>query len=87
MQWRIQRGAEGTFAPPLKKECEKERERGGGVDGGVCVVVLLVNHLDNNIPFRPFCVQTRVYALRVFVLSFVSNIACILGFSNFDFLF
>jgi hypothetical protein len=26
-QWRIQRGEEGTFAPPKKKE--RERERGG----------------------------------------------------------
>jgi hypothetical protein len=71
----------------MKKGMRKRERERGGVDGGVCVVVLLVNHLDNNIPFRPFCVQTRVYALRVFVLSFVSNIACILGFSNFDFLF
>ena len=38
-QWRIQRGAEGTFSSPKKKEKkgererERERERGGGGGG------------------------------------------------------
>ena len=77
-QWRIQRGAEGTFTPPpppLKKrerERERERERGGWGGGRFSVPLLSISAFIHS-PVKcnkSFYIFTRCIALLVYLISF-----------------
>jgi hypothetical protein len=67
IQWQIQRGVEGTFAP-LKKILKKEREREGG---GSSVPLLSISaFIHSPVKCNKSYIFTRCIALLVYLITF-----------------